>query len=73
MYFRKKMCRKKKVKTLCKYCSDYTQKVESMTNREKSQSWFSLYEQYMEVVDDRKDGNIIPFNINYCPMCGRKL
>ncbi len=55
---------------MCKYCSDYTQKVKEMNNKD---AWFSLFEHYMEVVDYREDGNIFSFKIKYCPMCGRNL
>ena len=54
----------------CKYCNDYTQKVNEMSGK---QAWFSIYEHYMEVIDDRKDGNIMSFKIKYCPMCGKNL
>jgi len=56
----------------CKYCHDYTQKIKGKSLF-KTESWFSLYEGFMEVVDDREDGNIITFKIEYCPMCGRKI
>jgi len=54
----------------CKYCHDYTQKVKEMSN---DNAWFSLYEHYMEVADNRENGSALSFKINYCPMCGRKL
>ena len=54
----------------CIFCKDYTQKVKAMNNKN---AWFSLYEHYIEVVDDRKDGDILSFKIKYCPMCGKKL
>jgi hypothetical protein len=57
----------------CKYCNDYSQKLEPMTNRQDAESWLSFYENYMEVCDDRTAGNILTFKINYCPMCGKKL
>jgi hypothetical protein len=58
---------------LCKYCQDYTEKFEPITNRQTSEVWFSIYEHYMEVCDDRQDGNLITFKIKYCPICGRNL
>lgn len=61
------------VKKACKFCSDYTEKIEPITNRRDSKAWFSLYEHYIEVVDDRIDGNILSFKIKYCPMCGKNL
>jgi hypothetical protein len=54
----------------CKYCHDYTQKVKEMSN---NNAWFSLYEHYLEVADDRENGGVLSFKINNCPMCGRKL
>ena len=55
-------------------CSDYTKKRFQMTTKYKDYTaWFSLYEHYMEVIDDRPEGNIISFKIKFCPMCGREL
>ena len=60
----------KPTKEECKYCHNYTQKVKEMSN---DNAWFSLYEHYLEVADDRENGSILSFKINYCPICGRKL
>lgn len=54
----------------CHCCNDYTLKVKEMKNQN---AWFSLYEHYMEVVDDKENGSILSFKIKYCPMCGRNL
>lgn len=55
---------------MCKYCSNYTMKVKSM-HEDNKDSWFSLYEHYMEVVINGRE--IDSFKINYCPMCGASL
>ena len=54
----------------CEYCTDYTNKVQSM-HEDDEDSWFSLYEHYMEVIIKGKE--ITSFKINYCPMCGKFL
>jgi hypothetical protein len=54
----------------CKHCTNYTEKYKEMGDKN---AWFSLYEHYMEVVDDRKDGSGLSFKIKYCPICGRNL
>jgi hypothetical protein len=61
-------CDIKEVVKLCKHCSDYTEKAPEI----KRNGWFTLYEHYMEVIDNRNN-EILSFKIKYCPMCGRNL
>lgn len=54
----------------CKYCKDYTNKVASM-HKDSKGSYFSLLNEYMEVVIGGKEADT--FKINYCPMCGSRV
>ena len=53
---------------MCRYCEDYTKKVYSYKN---NKSWFSMYENYLEVVINEEKTE--SFKINYCPMCGERI
>lgn len=73
----------------CKYCNDYDNRIEAFSGKDfelqktagYKEEWIKYRSWIMKGASDKKAGIMITecggsgvfFDINYCPMCGRKI
>ena len=55
---------------MCERCEKHSIKKQEEFGKDV---FYNLFGSYLEIIDDRADGETLIFSINYCPECGREL